>query len=253
MLKGGTGEELLCATCQNHKIRDHLIGSRRSTPVISFPLEDGQQRKDCPFCRLVYGLVSARTQPFETIVDLEVECQIQKAPGQGTTFNISYGKDQGMQITLQKIKPCMREIDDRTHYAGPAMDFTRLRTTLATCMQNHKQCRYRPNYYMMDNILLIDVQRNCIVELPASTERVALSYVWGKDQALKTTTETIEDFQTEYSLLKYREKIPKTVWESMILVRELGQRYLWVGSCSYFTRNALNSFYLLAFRSTAFA
>jgi hypothetical protein len=57
---------------------------------------------------------------------------------------------------------------------------------------------------------------------------VALSYVWGKDQVLKTTRKTLAEFKEAGLLLKRQHEIPKTIGDTVLLVRELGQRYLWV-------------------------
>lgn len=47
---------------------------------------------------------------------------------------------------------------------------------------------------------------------------------------LKTTRQTLADFKEEGSLLKRQHEIPRTIWDAVLLVREVGQRYLWVDS-----------------------
>jgi hypothetical protein len=90
-------------------------------------------------------------------------------------------------------------------------------------------------------ILLVDVHKHCLVEKPYDCDRVALSYVWGKDQGFKTTMARLVEFKKEGSLLKWQSEIPKTIWDSMLLVRQLGQRYLWVRNATSCTLSFLQS------------
>jgi Heterokaryon incompatibility protein (HET) len=55
---------------------------------------------------------------------------------------------------------------------------------------------------------------------------VALSYRWGSQNNLKTTKSTLEDHQKGIPL----EKLPKTLFDAVIVTRRLGVRYLWVDS-----------------------
>jgi hypothetical protein len=66
------------------------------------------------------------------------------------------------------------------------------------------------------------------VEKAYDCDRVALSYVWGKDQVLKMTRQALAELKEEGSLLKRQHEIPRTIWDAVLLVREVGQHYLWV-------------------------
>ncbi|GLA32283.1 hypothetical protein AnigIFM63326_011424 [Aspergillus niger] len=57
---------------------------------------------------------------------------------------------------------------------------------------------------------------------------IALSYVWGQAGGLQTLNENYEALQDKGTLFPERSDIPRTIADSMMLVRELHERYLWV-------------------------
>jgi hypothetical protein len=71
---------------------------------------------------------------------------------------------------------------------------------------------------------------NCLVPGNESISFVALSYRWAISGSFQTTKNTLNLLLQEKSLTdeEIAGKIPKTVCDAMNLVRELGQRYLWV-------------------------
>ncbi|KAH9204582.1 heterokaryon incompatibility protein-domain-containing protein, partial [Leptodontidium sp. 2 PMI_412] len=73
---------------------------------------------------------------------------------------------------------------------------------------------------------VIDCQEMCIVDAPPSCRFVALSYVWGKLRVLLLLKENRHLSEQPKAL--EREVLPKTVQESILLTRMLGERYLWV-------------------------
>ena len=78
--------------------------------------------------------------------------------------------------------------------------------------------------------LLIDVQRNCLVETGKLNQYACLSYVWGGAKTLKTAQATLQELLEEGSLQKRRDQIPKTIRNTISLIDQLGIRYLWVDS-----------------------
>jgi hypothetical protein len=80
------------------------------------------------------------------------------------------------------------------------------------------------------SLRLIDVKRNCIVNMQEKTNYVALSYVWGTTPEILTNTgaskANLQSMQVVGSLLETN--LPKTIRETMALVRDLSETYLWV-------------------------
>lgn len=80
-------------------------------------------------------------------------------------------------------------------------------------------------------LLLIDVERMCLVHKPGSCQYLALSYVWGKiDNPFQTILQNFSDLcQTgAFDLPRYRSRLPETICDSIRLTKIIGQKYLWV-------------------------
>ncbi|KXX75675.1 Heterokaryon incompatibility protein 6, OR allele [Madurella mycetomatis] len=75
---------------------------------------------------------------------------------------------------------------------------------------------------------LIDVVERCIVLAPSEASYFALSYVWGRDMIPLLTRETLERYSTAGGLGVGYDLLPRTIADAMVLVAELGGRYLWV-------------------------
>jgi hypothetical protein len=76
------------------------------------------------------------------------------------------------------------------------------------------------------SLLLIDVERMCIVDSPEGSSYTALSYCWGKAATLKHTTHNSQHLRKHGALLD--PSIPATIKDAMSLVKGIGERYLWV-------------------------
>ncbi|KAK2469665.1 hypothetical protein H9L39_18480 [Fusarium oxysporum f. sp. albedinis] len=76
--------------------------------------------------------------------------------------------------------------------------------------------------------LVINVQAQCLSELPESGRYIALSYVWGGVDQVKTTMDNLQDFLIPGALDRVSNTIPKAINDAMELVKQLGEKYLWV-------------------------
>jgi Heterokaryon incompatibility protein (HET) len=77
---------------------------------------------------------------------------------------------------------------------------------------------------------VIDVKQNCIVEAPnpRSCRFVALSYVWGGAGTLKLESSNMNSLMQSGGLLKHWGKLPRTIKDAIEVVRQIGERHLWV-------------------------
>lgn len=75
----------------------------------------------------------------------------------------------------------------------------------------------------------IDVNTMNIVEAPRNSRYVALSYLWGKNfNQLFTTSKNLPTLSKPGALEK--ERLPRTIKDTIQLTRMLGERYLWTDS-----------------------
>ncbi|KAF8847781.1 HET-domain-containing protein [Acephala macrosclerotiorum] len=80
---------------------------------------------------------------------------------------------------------------------------------------------------------LVDIIDECIVRAQADMPYVALSYVWGQVECLKTTLANVADLQKPGSLRDVKHgRVPKTIQDTMGLMKILGERYLWADTLS---------------------
>ena len=115
------------------------------------------------------------------------------------------------------------------------------------CIESHgRSCdapfysrrRYAPwSFHLRDNhspqmsavsehLHFIDVQENCIRQVPSPARWLTLSYVWGQSSCIQLEKSNFEELTTPGALNHIR--LPKTIKESMEVVQRLGERYLWV-------------------------
>jgi hypothetical protein len=226
------GMAKLCETCQREQIWQHLVGKQEPGSVKDFPLNDIEMRKNCPFCKLLYRLIALNLKQSDNASLQGKVCQLRTLPGPASGINISFREQSGMRIQVEKtLGKDASNLQFPPIDGSPQMDIVRLRQILTTCLRDHERCRFKllsDSHCKKINLLLIDVHQYCIVEKAYDCDRVALSYVWGKDQVLKTTRQTLADFKEEGFLLKRQHEIPRTIWNPVLLVREVGQHYLWV-------------------------
>lgn len=122
--------------------------------------------------------------------------------------------------------PCMERLRDDDFISTGLM-----REWISTCEQHHSSTCYIPTSPSTPLSWMIDTISGCLVPAVECTRYVALSYVWGQTEMLKTTTETVEALQecgaldTNTSL-----DIPAVIRHAISLLPQLGERYLWVDS-----------------------
>jgi hypothetical protein len=108
------------------------------------------------------------------------------------------------------------------------------RTWYETCRHQHHLCQ-RPSlvqtHMHAKPQYLVDTVADCIVQNHLRCRYVALSYVWGGVNCLKTKRSKLEQLQIPGAFRDAPlEMIPRTIQHSMEVVRLLGERYLWVDS-----------------------
>lgn len=80
-----------------------------------------------------------------------------------------------------------------------------------------------------ETFTVLDVENECLVDIAPWAEYVALSYVWGGPQPLMNTKKTKAGLYCRGSLGK-RAQVPATIRDSLLFLRSLGERYLWIDS-----------------------
>jgi Heterokaryon incompatibility protein (HET) len=104
------------------------------------------------------------------------------------------------------------------------IDFDWIRERIELCDERDEG---KLDYEHTVQLRVIDVDRLCIVDLEDSVRYVTLSYTWGKAKQVRLLRNNEAFFRTG-GLGKIYNELPKTIADSIQLVREIGERYLWV-------------------------
>lgn len=110
---------------------------------------------------------------------------------------------------------------------------TMIRQWIKACENSHgKEHETRPLNRSSGaiDILLIDVADICLIRASSSIAFCGLSYVWGGQHFLQTTSENRSLLELKGSLgqPQYWSHIPQVIRDAMQLVKLIGGRYLWV-------------------------
>lgn len=122
--------------------------------------------------------------------------------------------------------PCMERPRDDDFISTDLM-----KDWISTCEQLHNSTCCIPTSPSTSLSWMIDTISGCLVPAIEGTRYVALSYVWGQTEMLKTTTETVEALQESGALGSNTcLDIPAVIRHAIALLPQLGERYLWVDS-----------------------
>ena len=110
----------------------------------------------------------------------------------------------------------------------------RLRVWLKQCESQHADtCPPKHSRLSGDrprNLRVVDVIDNCLVNIPWQQRYAALSYTWGSSTPPKLYIKDLSLLSTPGSLLNLRKRTPRTIRDAMVLVEEVGLRFLWFDS-----------------------
>ena len=91
-------------------------------------------------------------------------------------------------------------------------------------------CRPNPVNQIASDLTLVDVKRDCLVDMPLNATYIALSYVWGGPQSFQNVMSRRKDLYNPHSISVDDEAIPRTIQDAIWLVANLGEKYIWVDS-----------------------
>ncbi|KAI4212476.1 MAG: hypothetical protein LQ351_004728 [Letrouitia transgressa] len=117
----------------------------------------------------------------------------------------------------------------RGRIVSSEVNISLIKDWMQSCSVQHKKCRSPIlSIAREQNIRLVDVQDYRIVSATPTEKYVALSYVWGPTTLLLLVQNTISQFSFINGLKHLI--IPRTISDAIQLVKDIGQRYLWVDS-----------------------
>jgi hypothetical protein len=104
-------------------------------------------------------------------------------------------------------------------------DFDLIRSWLERCRKSHSDPTLKASN--VPHLRVIDVEAMCVVAAPHSCRYAALSYVWGTDAvSLEAKLDNYQKLEAKRGLRM--DELPRTLQDSINVVKNLGERYVWV-------------------------
>ena len=200
--------------------------------------QEMEANTSCPFCRLVIEADLLGTRMFNMRDDRDNQKIIcaewikDRGFKVGEEWNyytvVFHGKD---GIESKSAHGMGRYVQHTIH---PAL----VNKWIRVCESHHgRECMPTPNVVATSEhpaglkvFRMIDVFSQCIVEVGHGCRYVALSYMWGQVEAVKLLSQNKDQLMARAGLLAFRYRLPRTINDSIELLRNIGEQYLWVDS-----------------------
>jgi hypothetical protein len=235
-------DDPLCSTCSTLDFYSIIRNGIREDDAVplGYLTDIIKKRDQCGLCRLIATYFS------QCGINLRmITCKLY-APGERSLVGTVIGGHNGLLIqssrdgfTLQMrllggtgSKVCGPKWSHGQR-VGQNVDANQLKRWIHTCKKKHREtCEsdwWRHGEVLPNTVRVVDVVRMAIVPVPPSCHFVALSYVWGMPG---------EGYWTTQANIKQRSApggldasiLPATISDAILLVRQLGERYLWIDS-----------------------
>lgn len=99
----------------------------------------------------------------------------------------------------------------------PYVDFEAIKSWVQKCREQHGKCCVPAAGNLVRGLKVVDCKSRTIIALPADSEYLALSYVWGQAHSLPIDESRI-----------LSDDVPAAVEHSMMVTLALGYQYLWI-------------------------
>lgn len=234
----------LCEYCARIPFDPEVLHDLEALPIKdrSFSLGAGSRVENsrCPLCRLVTHAYyeSHRDSPS---IHKDVTINWYSNVGPGSRGGFSGPGDTCICFAAPEGKPLPKGPASGYFYVKPKTDPTvnigQISRWISRCEQSHSEFCLVSNpadvsaaFPDLEVLRLVDLERRCIVETHGVPKYVALSYVWGSVSNFRLTKANWAELSTLGGLTKVEGMIPRTIQDTMALVRRLGPRYMWVDS-----------------------
>ncbi|KAF5010364.1 hypothetical protein FDECE_3480 [Fusarium decemcellulare] len=209
------------------------------------PFQHILERECCPGCRLIISLLN-HAETGDSLAEQPIQLRTRLCASDAISGPFDVGDpswmDASIEVGIQRWgslalagaiirkcdDPCTHHDKFRGVFVPEEASIERIQQWIQSCSKWHNQCHAPTEQRPISQwIRLVDVQQGKIVKASLTERYVALSYVWGSAAPLLT-----QDTLTRYSCPSGLDhaSIPRTIADSMQLVRDLGERYLWVDS-----------------------
>lgn len=203
-----------------------------------------KNRESCSLCRLILrALFGDNTRPETLDSQQSYECSLEMETErlvidlEGTRRSIDLLKDHSSIAEQTHSNSETNKVPGKTRIPWPQFDVKVISSWLKDCETKHgTSCADKipmKRYQKPIELMLIDVEKRRLVRGQSSFRFLALSYVWGRVEMLKTLQENKRPLEEDGALASdgpFSSLIPPTIIDAMKLVSAISERYLWVDS-----------------------
>lgn len=237
----------LCETCEEVEIQN-LFGRANGRVYELGWAMDMFFCDSCALCRMITASILLESSADEDLITSLENCYI-LLTSVPSVYPIPKGRERKSQLCVYVIQaatsqmicfPLIRlldqdasEINKTPLFFGRQMDSSLAdiklaRRWISDCDECHDCSRHTDLEISIPALLVIDVRRNCLIELPAGSRYVALSYVWPKFETLLLQKEKLEQFKVPGFLKTVSSQLPKVIQNALQVVRDLNETYIWI-------------------------
>jgi hypothetical protein len=218
-----SGRNRPCALCRTLRPTEQELASHKT-----FQSDYGTQthlkaRQECPLCRLILKMLPS---------DGPTISNTRATATHGSVLIVSYdGRiNNGIRVFYDGTYRGFITLDPPVNAFSTtsSLRVSLIKDWIKRCENHHQDDGFRlaPRYKHPLEIILIDVLDQKLVRASSSWRFLTISYVWGK-AALETTTTVNRRAREEQGGLS-KVKLPQLILDAILLVYQLGERYLWV-------------------------
>lgn len=195
------------------------------TDSSSFDYVIEEDEESCSLCYCMWHLVPVDLPPSTSITATAMYDMVETPRG-SITVRMLAGELRVLghvQIDQQTSAPA------QNHRRVPTMDFRVISQLIRECEEQHHYPNWNlPRYKFPTSIELIDFEDMMIVSATTERRYLALRYVWGDHLSVETTMGNMASLRHKGGLGTHMDGIPRTIKDAMDVIRNLGERYLWV-------------------------
>jgi hypothetical protein len=229
----------LCSSCDTVlSSLDNIVDG--AVFQLGFTADITEERwRQCPLCRLVYTTIRCYSIYSPLMID-NIKPLVLKWNGELRQFRLrQYHPPPSTRfLEFDSFICVVKEQGSRWSALAGAralieeqFDPERIRRWLNACESSHLLCK-PISYEGMKRFpyRVIDIEFSRVVEAPDNCRYVCLSYVWGMAINVQLTQQTLSRLSSVGGLNEVLHKLPRTIRETIELLRLLKERYLWVDS-----------------------
>jgi hypothetical protein len=214
-------------------------------------LSQTRKKTYCPLCRIIVAALFDQHRGYGTysLSDQRLTLRwLSYAEPGGSFFVEEYGPD-GHLVTGDGFGTKICFVDELNNpnsatqrgsflaNSRPELDLDRVRRWMSACIHDHGDycnpiwSHLSPSGSPIPGLgvlRLVDVINGCLVEVRSPCRYLTLSYVWGGFPNFRLTTSNKSRLMQRGILQSIWKMLPRTVQDSIDLVKALGEHYLWI-------------------------